>query len=151
MSPRRRPLLDHQRMEVLDREEARDLLALASVGRVAFVEDGEVTVVPVNHVVDAWAIAFRTTYGSKLTAAVRGQRVAFEADRLDPAERTGWSVLVRGEAERVTDPTVVGRLEDLALDVWADAVDRPQWVRIPIDEISGRRIPTADDPRIERD
>lgn len=151
MSPRRWPLLDHQRMEVLDREEARNLLALASVGRVAFIEDGEVTVLPVNHVVDAWAIVFRTTYGSKLTAAVRGQRVVFEADRLDPAERAGWSVLVRGEAEHVTDPTVVERLEDLALDVWADAVDRPQWVRIPIDEISGRRIPTADDPRIERD
>lgn len=144
------PLLDHQRMEVLDREEARDLLALASVGRLAFVDRGEVTVLPVNHVVDAWAVAFRSTYGSKLTAAVRGQRVAFEADGLDAAHRTGWSVLVRGEAEHVTDPAVAERLEALYLDVWADAIERPRWIRIPIDEITGRRIPPADDPRVER-
>lgn len=144
------PLLDHQRMEVLDREEARDLLALASVGRLAFVEGGEVTVLPVNHVVDAWAVAFRTAYGSKLTAAVRGQRVAFEADGLDGAQRTGWSVLVRGEAEHVTDPSVTERLDELSLDVWADAVERPRWIRIPIDEITGRRIPAPEDPRVDR-
>jgi uncharacterized protein len=143
--------LDPQSLEVLDREECRDLIAAAQVGRVAFCRgDGVPTVLPVNHVVDTWTVAFRTTFGAKLSAALLERPVAFEVDHHDPSQRSGWSVLVRGVAHHATDPAVVARLEAMEVDVWADGVERPRWVCIPMDELSGRRIPEADDPRVRR-
>jgi uncharacterized protein len=143
--------LDPQALEVLDREECRDLVAAAPVGRIAFCRgDGVPTVLPVNHVVDAWTVAFRTTFGSKLSAALLERPVAFEVDRYDERERAGWSVLVRGPAQHVTDVALVRRLESMELDVWADGVQRPRWVRIEMEELSGRRIPAGDDPRVRR-
>ncbi len=139
--------LDPERLEVLSREQCRDLLASVPVSRVAFCLDGVPTVLPVNHVVDAWSVAFRTSYGSTLNSAVRGQRVAIEADEWDAERRTGWSVLARGPAEHVTDQDRIRRLEGFDLDVWADGVDRSRWVRVPLDDLSGRRIPAPDDPR----
>ena len=133
-------MLDAQRLEIVSRDECRDLVARARVGRIAFWLDGDPTVLPVNHVVDAWSIAFRTTYGSKLLAAVRQERVAFEVDDLDPETRLGWSVLVRGTAEHVTDPATIRRLDALTLDVLADGIEREQWVRIPMSEVTGRRL-----------
>ena len=145
------PEQDPQGLEVLDREQCRDLLASVPVGRLAFCRaDGVPTVLPVNHVVDAWTVAFRTTFGSKLSAALLERPVAFEVDEQDHERRTGWSVLVRGPVEHVTDPATIQRLDDLEVEPWADGVDRPRWVRIGMDELSGRRIPDPDDPRRRR-
>lgn len=46
------------------------------------------------------------------SAAVRraaGTIVAFEADELDPATCSGWSVTATGRAELVTDPDAIAR------------------------------------------
>ena len=51
---------------------------------------------PVNYVVDQHSVLFRTDEGTKLDAASRGARVAFEVDGAEEATRTGWSVLVGG-------------------------------------------------------
>jgi uncharacterized protein len=134
---------DPEGLEVLDREECRDLLASVPLGRVAFCREGTPTVLPVNHVVDAWTVAFRTSFGSKLDAALGWHELAFEADAHDPRTRTGWSVLVVGRGEHVTDPAIVRRLDGLGLDVWADAIQRSRWVRISMDDVSGRRIDPA--------
>jgi uncharacterized protein len=143
--------LDPQALEILDREECRDLLASVRLGRIGFCRgDGVPTVLPVNHVVDAWTVAFRATFGAKLSTALLERPVAFEVDGHDEATRTGWSVLARGRAEHVTDRAVVERLERLELDTWADAVERPRWVRIGLDELSGRRILAGGDPRVHR-
>lgn len=143
--------LDPQALEVLDREECRDLLAAVPVGRIAFCRgDGVPTVLPVNHLVDSWTVAFRTTFGSKLSAALLERPVAFEVDGYDERDRTGWSVLARGPAEHVTDGSIVRRLETLELDVWPAGVERSRWVRVQMDELTGRRIPAADDPRAPR-
>lgn len=139
---RQRPQLDPQHLEVLGREQCRELLASEPVGRLGFCLDDEPIVLPVNHIVDGWDVVFRVTEGSKMQAATRELRVAYEADGTDPETRTGWSVLVRGHAEHVHDPDAIRRLQKLGLEVWADAINRPIWVRIPIDEISGRRIPS---------
>jgi uncharacterized protein len=143
--------LDPQRLEVLEREECRDLVASKRVGRIAFCRgDGVPTVLPVNHVVDAWTVAFRTTFGSKLSAVLLERPVAFEVDEQDAETRTGWSVLVRGRTEHVVDEAVERRLDELELDTWADAVARARWVRVTMDELSGRRILPAGDPRVHR-
>ena len=61
-------------------DECLRLLASVPVGRVGFVADSEVVVLPVNHVVDGQDVIFRTAHGSKLSAAEGQNRAAFEAD-----------------------------------------------------------------------
>ena len=88
----------------LSKSECFALLAREHLGRVAVVDDRGPVVFPVNFVLDRHMVVFRTDEGTKLDAACRGSRVAFEVDGTDTAAHTGWSVLVRGEAIEVTDP-----------------------------------------------
>jgi nitroimidazol reductase NimA-like FMN-containing flavoprotein (pyridoxamine 5'-phosphate oxidase superfamily) len=130
-------VLDHQGMEVLSPDECWSLLASMPVGRVAYVEAGEPIVLPVNHTVVGHRVAFRTARGALLHEALMDRSVAFEVDDFDPAQRSGWSVLVRGRAAVADDED---QLEQLGLDAWADSVDRDDWVVILPDEVTGRRI-----------
>lgn len=129
--------LDHQGLEVLSTDECWDLAASTPVGRVAFVEDGDPAIFPVNHAVVGHRVVFRTARGALLHEALMDRPVAFEVDGFDPAERSGWSVLVRGQAGLAED---ADHLDDLGLDAWADAVERNDWVAIRVEEITGRRI-----------
>ena len=47
---------------------------------------------------------------------------------------------MRGVAEAVYEDEVIDRLETLGMDSWADAVERPVWVRVRSEEITGREI-----------
>ncbi len=49
-------------------------------------------------------------------------------------------MVVHGRAEQVTDRDQLHRLEALALRPWADAAERPQWVRVLPDAVTGRRV-----------
>jgi nitroimidazol reductase NimA-like FMN-containing flavoprotein (pyridoxamine 5'-phosphate oxidase superfamily) len=129
--------LDHQGLEILSRQECLELAASTPVGRVAFVEAGEPMVFPVNHGVRGEHIYFRTSKGALLHEAVMRQPVAFEVDGFDAASRTGWSVLVRGQARVVDDDA---EIEGLDLEVWPDAVSREDWVTLLAEEMTGRRI-----------
>lgn len=131
---------DRGGLEVLPSDECLQLLASQPVGRVAFIDAGEPVVLPVNHRVDGWAIVFRTDLGGKLRTALLQRPVAFEVDAYDTEARTGWSVLVRGVADIVDDHDTVRRLDELGLSPWATGHDRPYWIRIRPEEISGRRI-----------
>ena len=132
-----RTSLDHQGLEVIPPEECWQLLRDAPVGRVAFVEAGDPMVLPVNHAVVGHRIVFRTLRGSLLHEALMAASVAFQVDGVDPVQRTGWSVLVRGVADLAEDPD---ELAKLGLQPWADTVDRDDWVQIRPDEVTGRRI-----------
>lgn len=88
-------------LEILSAEECAALLDAAEVGRLAFVSGEDLVVLLVNHRVDRGAVLIRTAAGSKLEAAVRGRRVAFEVDDFDAYARTGWSVLVQGTVTEV--------------------------------------------------
>ena len=128
--------LDHQGLEVLDTAECWELLGRTPVGRVAFLEEGELTILPVNHAVVGHRVVFRTLKGSLLHEALMKEPVAFQVDDFDPATRTGWSVLIRGVADVVDDD----QLGEVDLQPWADAVDRQDWVQVQAEEITGRRI-----------
>ena len=132
---------DHAGLEMLPLDECLRLLASVPVGRVGLHADGEVVVLPVNHVVDGQDVIFRTAPGSKLSAAEAQSLVVFEADHYDPESRTGWSVLVNGHAEVVYEDAEISLLDSLGLQPWADAVDRPFWVRIRPTSVTGRLIP----------
>ena len=123
----------------LARSECFGLLAGARLGRIALVDDQGPAVFPVNFILDNYTVVFRTDAGSKLDAACRGSRVAFEIDGMDAATRSGWSVLVRGEAIEVTSPAEVRRLGDIAPVPWAPGA-KVHVVRILPAVVTGRRI-----------
>lgn len=133
--------VDRSGMSVLPVQECLDRLATAPIGRIAFVQNGEPVILPVNHGVDGTSVVFRTPIGSKLFAADRHQPVSFEADHADPTTESGWSVVVRGVAEIVHDPVEIARLDRLGIRAWAlrSATD---WVRIRSYEVSGREVAT---------
>ena len=132
---------DHTGLEILPFDVCLELLATVPVGRVSFLADGEIVVLPVNHAVDGQDPVFRTARGSKLSAAEGQALVAFEADGYDERTRSGWSVLVNGRAEEIYDEAEVRRLSRLDLHPWVTAVERPFWVRIRPTSISGRQTP----------
>jgi nitroimidazol reductase NimA-like FMN-containing flavoprotein (pyridoxamine 5'-phosphate oxidase superfamily) len=131
---------DHAGLGVLSLADCLTLAASQPVGRVAFLWDGEIEVLPVNHRIVGQAVAFRSGGGSKLTAAFHGAVVAFEVDAYDASQHTGWSVLVKGRAEVVTDEPTLARLRATRLRSWSPAAPRSEWVLIRPDEISGRRL-----------
>jgi nitroimidazol reductase NimA-like FMN-containing flavoprotein (pyridoxamine 5'-phosphate oxidase superfamily) len=131
---------DHTGLVIIDRKECLQLLAHERLGRVAVVPDGvRPTVLPVNYVLDGESIVFRTAPGSKLTSALRNGHVAFEIDGADPMAHTGWSVIVTGHAEEVTETDELERMNGLPLRPWAEG-EKSHFIRIPTTEVSGRRI-----------
>jgi hypothetical protein len=129
----------HPELVELSTEECRTRLSTHGVGRLAVSTPAGPTVVPVNYSVVDDAVIFRTAPGATPAAAV-GNQVAFEVDHVDEALSKGWSVLVRGRAQEVTDPAAVHRLEERAYSgPWAGGT-RDLWVRIEPADITGRAI-----------
>jgi len=131
---------DRLGLEVLPVEQCWELVSTSAVGRVAFVDAGEPTVLPVTHSVLGREIVFRSASGTKLAAAQMNAAVAFEVDGWDATTQQGWSVLVRGTAETVYDEGEVAELDVRARAPWLDAAADGTWVRIRANEISGRRL-----------
>lgn len=126
-------------MEHLTPAQCWERVASAPVGRIGVLHDSAPEIYPVNHTVDGRSIVFRTDPGTKLHGLLRSPAVCFEVDSADPAEGTGWSVLVKGRAVEVRDPHDVARLGDLGLAPWALG-EKHHWVRIVADEVTGRRL-----------
>jgi hypothetical protein len=110
------------------------------VGRLAVSVDALPAVFPVNFAVDGEDVVFRCTEGTKFTAATAGSVVAFEVDAFDMNGREGWSVLVRGIAEEVTDKAEQEALTRLPLVSWGLGASADKFLRIRTTLISGRRI-----------
>jgi nitroimidazol reductase NimA-like FMN-containing flavoprotein (pyridoxamine 5'-phosphate oxidase superfamily) len=122
-------------------DECLRLLKTVPVGRVGVTVDALPAILPVNFVVSDGTIVFRTVLGSKLDAATAGMVVAFEADHYGTdTDRWGWSVLVRGVAEEITDPTELEHARSLPLESWALDGRADRYVKIAPTIISGRRI-----------
>lgn len=139
MSDAKSANLDRLGLEVLSADECWALLASTPIGRVAFVDAGEPSVFPVTHAVQGHTIVFRSGSGTKLEAAAMAQPLAFEVDGWDEEQRSGWSVLARGVGETVYDDDVTASFGAVAKP-WLDAAASGTWVRIRVDDVSGRRI-----------
>lgn len=131
--------VDKNGLEILDRQQCLALLAGRTIGRVGLTTGALPTVLPVNFYLDGDRILIRTGEGTKLDAALRGAVVAFEVDDFDPVDHSGWSVVVTGVADEVTEPERLRRAEHLALARWAPVGDG-HIVAIATDMISGRRL-----------
>jgi hypothetical protein len=112
-------------------EECWSLLGPSGVGRVAVTVDGLPRIIPVNYSVASDVVYFRTAPGTVLNN-VSSQKVAFEADAIDPETRSGWSVCVVGSGSSARD----GGPE---VDSWAPG-RRDVRFRIVPDEVTGRRL-----------
>jgi nitroimidazol reductase NimA-like FMN-containing flavoprotein (pyridoxamine 5'-phosphate oxidase superfamily) len=131
----------------LSRDECLRLLASQTFGRVAVnLGSGPPVVRPVNYAFDerSQSVVFRTADGSKFHALLQAAQAAFEVDRVEGASRTGWSVIVQGVTNEVTDPSDIRRLECLGLWPWAPG-HKPRWVHVRAWTVSGRRIVVASD------
>ena len=126
-------------LEILDRATCLELLATAQVGRLAWATaDGEVHIRPVNYTLAGTDVVVRTAMGSILAAAAAQLPVTFEADELEPALQTGWSVVVVGTAEDLGS-TPEAALARESVHPWARG-SRPNVVRIRAREVTGRRL-----------
>jgi hypothetical protein len=121
------------------------LLESVSVGRVVFTQRAMPAIRPVNHLIDGRVIIIKTHLGAAITARAadgrhgpQGSVVCYEADELDSARRTGWSVIVTGMARLVTDPAGLARYA-AAPEPWL-AGDRNQVVAIEPQFVSGIRL-----------
>lgn len=128
-------VIDDRQIVELDLEECLTLLQLEGVGRLATCDhQGAPDVVPVNLVIHDGAPILRT-HDAMAQENLDGTCASVEVDRFDWFHRTGWTVLVKGDAE-VVDPTT---LADLALESWVPN-GRSSFVRIRPTSITGRRI-----------
>jgi nitroimidazol reductase NimA-like FMN-containing flavoprotein (pyridoxamine 5'-phosphate oxidase superfamily) len=127
-------------IDVLSEEECLELLRSHHVGRIALTDHGQPLIFPVNYAADDRAVVFRTGPGMKLQES-RMSRVAFEIDEVDTAAGTAWSVMVKGIAYDITDAgdSLSERLRELVVETMAPG-DRPNWVAVMRNEISGRRF-----------
>jgi len=110
------------------------------VGRLGVTDvDGQPLIMPVNYRLDGDNVVIRTEPDSLIDQRAQGHRVAFEVDDVDPAWEEGWSILIHGRADRVTDETELARLRRLPLRPWAPGA-RPVYLKIIPRFITGRLI-----------
>jgi nitroimidazol reductase NimA-like FMN-containing flavoprotein (pyridoxamine 5'-phosphate oxidase superfamily) len=135
-------------LEELSEEESLGLIEQAEIGRIGFTGRFGPVVLPVNFKILDGSVVFRTVAGSPLGEDLRtgitnaDYKVAFEIDDIDPAQRTGWSVLIQGGAHYVEDEEERAVAQRAGIDPWAGG-ERDLYVRIKPTLIAGRRIRRA--------
>jgi len=135
-----------QMLQVIEPDQCWELLEGQPVGRLSFTaHSGVPVIVLVNYVVDRKTIVLRTGRGPKHSAAASGEVVAFETDDIDTVSRSGWSVVVVGDARVVTDPGERRRLSVLGLQPWASG-PRDDYVVITPRNVAGRWLRAATSP-----
>lgn len=129
---------DHTGLRILSLEDCLGRLAQTAVGRIAFPLDGELAILPVAHTMDGVDVCFRTTGDSKIQAAIDHDRVTYEVDEFDAARRTGWSVVVQGNAV-VADDEDARALQDGSGRPWVPD-EGLVWIRVRTQSITGREL-----------
>ena len=130
-------------LEELSSEECDRLLSTHHFGRLAVVVEGRPVIFPVNYEYAEGRIVIRSDPGVKVDAATLAS-VAFEIDGVDESTRTGWSVLVQGFSQDVTEAVdpVSEALRSVPVEPWVPG-HRTHWLRIEPRFVSGRRLGEA--------
>ena len=140
-------------LQVIPADECYRLLATQEIGRIGVNAEHYPLIFPVNYGLDGTTVVIRTRPGTILRAAEHAN-VTFEVDEIDRRTRSGWSVLVRGQAEEVGPEhraELVSRTHGTGVQPWAPG-EHGSWLRLIVHDVSGRRIvpgelPPAVDPR----
>jgi nitroimidazol reductase NimA-like FMN-containing flavoprotein (pyridoxamine 5'-phosphate oxidase superfamily) len=133
-------------IKILDESECWLILRTSQLGRLAVSTPPGVDIFPVNFVVDHGGVVFRTAAGTKLDSTLTGARIAFEADGQDAATHELWSVVMHGTATEIREMDEV--LDALRLPLTpAQGNNKPRFLRISADSITGRRFVASDPER----
>jgi nitroimidazol reductase NimA-like FMN-containing flavoprotein (pyridoxamine 5'-phosphate oxidase superfamily) len=116
------------------------LLGQARIGRLAVGGDPGPLIFPVNYTLSEGIIVIATAEGTKVHDAPLAH-VAFEVDSIDQKTHEGWSVVVQGVANDITESIDAQsvRLRQLPLTVWAAG---PHDHRLTVEPriVTGRRL-----------
>lgn len=116
-----------------------NLLPTAGVGRLAWAEpDGRIVVVPANYALDGHTVIIRTGDTSLLDAARERRRCAFQVEDIEPALRSGWTVLLDATLTEVEDEDIAEQLARL-VDPWLRE-PRPFVLLLQVRGVSGRSL-----------
>ncbi|MFK0239430.1 pyridoxamine 5'-phosphate oxidase family protein [Microbacterium sp. NPDC090281] len=125
-------------IRVLEEQQSYELLTTTTIGRVGFVHEGRVQILPVNFAVSGHDLLLRTAPDGVLGILTREPlEVAFEVDYHDPLGNTAWSVLMHGSLSRVPDDEAAG--EAARVHPWAGE-DRNLPLSFRIESITGRSV-----------
>lgn len=143
--------IDGTGARVLDDDECLRLLAGVRIGRVALTRDALPVILPVAFRLVGWDAVIRTGPGAVREAGRRQLVPCLEADSCATDWSSGWSVLVTGRAELLTEPHALATVRQLALPDWRRTINGEDhddvFVRIQTELISGRWFATASAPR----
>lgn len=116
------------------------LLALRTerIGRIVLTQRALPVAVPVSYLVTADAVIVRVPDDGASDWHAAGSVVALEADAHDVDG--GWSVLVLGMANQVTDAAQIDLFDRTVPTTWADTPSSTAYVRIPFSLVTGRRL-----------
>lgn len=122
-------------------------LASQEVGRLGVSSHDVPEIFPINYYVDGESIIFRSAEGSKMDQLARNNNVVFEVDGW--TDEGGWSVMVKGVAELITDDEELARARKAPLLPWIPTV-KTIYVRVsPTIGISGRHFVFGPEPAQE--
>ena len=137
---------EHEQVEKLSESDCWLILRTVQLGRLAVSTPNGVDIFPMNFVVDHGTVVFRTAPGVKLTAALTGDPVAFEADGEQAATHLLWSVVIHGRASEISD--LDESLDTLRLPLTpAQAANKSRLLRITPHSVTGRRFSPTDPQR----
>jgi nitroimidazol reductase NimA-like FMN-containing flavoprotein (pyridoxamine 5'-phosphate oxidase superfamily) len=130
-------------IEFLTESQCRDLLESRTIGRIAFAIGDQTEIFPITYATDGLIVIFRTDPGTKLDQVTHA-RVAFEIDDWDPVGKVGWSVVLKGIAQDVTEGSNPFAATLRARAVWPHAPGHHNhWIAIYPAQITGRRFHRA--------
>lgn len=134
---------------VLTRDECFELLAQERVGRVVYRDGMGPLAIPVNFATAGESIVFRMEPGNS-ALPISEPVLAFEVDRVDDHDGSGWSVLVRGPAQEVSLDDVPVLLHAMAGGPprpWAEGIHNV-WIQLSADVVTGRRLGAYEAPLV---
>lgn len=136
-SPQDKPLTGS--FAELSEADCKELLSQHTAGRVGFMAGDGPQILPVTYQYRNSSVIFRTSPFGPLAGLVRRTSVAFEIDNIDEENKSGWSVLVLGFAEALTDDYFLTSAWETGPVPWADGV-RNLFIEIKPRSISGRAV-----------
>lgn len=124
---------------VLSPDECFSYLASSHIGRIAVSIAALPVILPVNYLAIDGAVWFRAPSEDPLLRASIGSVVAFEADGCDEVGSFGWSVLVRGIANEVTDPAKLETVKSSFVEGGQLVERADRYVVVPATMLTGER------------
>jgi uncharacterized protein len=139
---------DRELVRVLSEDECWALLVQGDFGRLALSIGDRPEIFPVNYAAVESGVLLRTAEGTKLFGVTVNQHVAFEID--DHTDTEGWSVVVKGRAHALETQAEISDAEQAPLVPWIPTVKRT-FIRIEVEEISGRSVTFGPEPDADLD